>query len=258
MNILKKSVVIALSSVCCIAFSADRKPEIIRVGGDSYLLVKQIESVKQNDIFQKNVSILRRYDAAIKAAKSRSETASESDKKILSVKIKQLEDEYAANNAVMIKTYNFSGDRKYMFLFGEVYLSTPLSNDEAENLRTKEGVVLDPQKIAQKDSLKLYRQLSIKEHKKIAQFQRLITSFTAKQAELKKLRDLSAKAESPAERESLALKISLSEKYLTQTELQLEKDYGMLPKRNYILEVKSMKIYLQLTMEELVRLSSKK
>lgn len=230
------------------------KPQLLKIGANTYMLVRVIDGIKQNDTFQQNVGIMRRYDAAIKNAKKMLEKATQADKKNIEAKLKQIEDEYDANNALMIKNYNFSGNRQYRFVFEEVFLSTPLSDNEIDNLRTNEGIEIEPSKIVEKNSAKIFRQNDIKESAKIEIFQKAVGAFMSKQMELNNLQKELAATSDIAAKDKIATKITMLEKYLSQTQEMLKKDYSMMPKRKYVLEVKKMKIYLLLEPEEVIRL----
>ncbi|MFI3290244.1 MAG: hypothetical protein R3Y46_00040 [Opitutales bacterium] len=234
--------------------------DVVRLGDDTYMYIKEIRSVEQNATFQKNVSIMQRYAQALKNAKDglNNESLTESDKESLNMKIKEIEDLYVANNQAMTKFYNFSVERQYRQDHDDIYISTYLSDSEMDNLQIEGDLSLDLDKIAEVEGRKVYRQTRVQGLDNVRKFQRELFSFLNRQVELKKLEEQLLASADVLEKNNISTQISNLNKSLEETQKALLKDYNMIPHRNYFIELNNCKLYLLMTPQEILEYSKKR
>lgn len=241
------------------SFAQEKIGDIISSGNIHMLVVAKFDSANANEMFQRNVGIMTQQSATIENLKKKiSEMKDGEEKTSLSNKLKQLQDEFDANEKAMQKYYSFSVDRQYKIIYDKTNIIIPVSDTDIENLRKDSAVQLDPDKIFEKNGKKFYRYGSVIGAKNNDEFQRYIHFMIARQIDIKKLRDELSKNTEPKAQLEISEKIASIEKALKEKSNDMFQKFNLNPKENYAIEVEKSRLLIVLTPEEIIQMEQVK
>ena len=233
--------------------------DIVKTPAGAYMLVNVFATSAQNEAFQRDIGIMIKHSHLIDMVRQkRDEEASPEEKAKLDAKLKQMENEFSANDKVMQRIYNFSANRKFKLTFLESYLCVPLTDEEMSNLRSSKGEELNPMRIVQYNKKNVYRVKKISGTKENEELQRAIAYSVSKRMESTKLRSELAKTTDPDVQMDLSKKLGAIEKAINDASSKLKEKYGIEPKQSYIIEVSRSKLYIMLSPDELVKIEAER
>ncbi len=233
--------------------------DIVKTPAGAYMLVNVFATSAQNEAFQRDIGIMIKHSHLIDMVRQkRDEEASPEEKAKLDAKLKQMENEFSANDKVMQRIYNFSANRKFKLTFLESYLCVPLTDEEMSNLRSSKGEELNPMRIVQYNKKNVYRVKKISGTKENEELQRAIAYSVSKRMESTKLRSELAKTTDPDVQMDLSKKLGAIEKAINDASAKLKEKYGIESKQSYIIEVSRSKLYIMLSPDELVKIEAER
>lgn len=249
----------AAAAAAPIPAAAQKVGDIALMDGAQYMMVSELKTPEQNDLFNYNVHTMRRYAGKLKELQTRLREEKDEAKKAEIQKVfDALDKEFKANDEIMRKQYAFASNRKYKMIFLSSNICTALSKEELSNLKTSDGTQMDPMRIIQKNGANYYRLKSIEGTRENAELQRSLGTMLAQKAALGELRKEIASTMDAPKQMKLTKKLSEDEMAMKALDAELRRKYGISENKNYIVEIKHSQIWLELSPEELAIIKSQR
>ncbi len=256
---MKKIIIFLAVALSTLSIFAEKVGDISKVGNNAYMLVCELNTAEQNVKFQHNLTVMQRSARVIDSIKAQIKTESDATKKAkLETALKEIERDFATNDAAMQKAYMFSSHRKYKMLFLETNICVPLKETELSSLKDEDGNTLDPMKIFQRENSSFYIKSKVSGIKENQELQRMIAYVVNRRSEMEKLRKELLSTTDAVAQMDITKRLGAGENALMEAEENLRKEYGIKPKSNYLIETSKLKLYLILTPEELAKIEAQK
>ena len=152
---------ITAATLATVCLAQNRVGDIVRSGDDFFVYLTELKTPEGNDEFQRNISIIRMQNSALKHLKDQMTAEHDSEKKLyLDAQFKKLEGEYKLNEKLMAESYGFAPNRVYKQVYMASNICLVLKEGEIAELRM-DGKPIDPQKMVTKGTVSMYRTKSI-------------------------------------------------------------------------------------------------
>ncbi len=241
---------ITAATLATVCLAQNRVGDIVKSGDDFFVYLTELKTPEGNDEFQRNISIVRMQNSALKHLKDQIAAEHDNEKKLfLDAKFKKLEGEYKLNEKLMAESYGFAPNRIYKQVYMASNICIVLREGEIAELRM-DGKPIDPQKMATKGAVSMYRTKSIEGAQENEKLQNRLADLMNVQLEIDRTRKQLAETKDVVVQKSLNEKIVQSENKIKEIDAEIRKAYGIPPARDYAVEVANSRLYMLLNDKE--------
>lgn len=255
MNFNFKKILAATTAFCALlptSRAQEKIGDVVTTPNSAFMLVNEFDSPEKNDVFNYNLNIMQRQAGVLKAIAEKIAAEKDQPKKDALIKQQEkLEMEFKANDEAMRKNFAFATDRQYRFIFLGSNICTALTDAELSNLKSDDGILLDPLKIVKKGNANYYRLKSIDGIKENEELQRALNFSLSKKMNIDALRKQISETIDATAQMDLAKKISAEEMAMKENDKLFREKYGIADKKNYLIEISKSRLMLVLTPQEL-------
>ena len=241
---------ITAATLATVCLAQNRVGDIVRSGDDFFVYLTELKTPEGNDEFQRNISIIRMQNSALKHLKDQMTAEHDNEKKLyLDAQFKKLEGEYKLNEKLMAESYGFAPNRVYKQVYMASNICLVLKEGEIAELRM-DGKPIDPQKMVTKGTVSMYRTKSIEGAQENEKLQNRLADLMNVQLEIDRTRKQLAETKDVVAQKSLNEKIVQNENRIKAIDAEIRKAYDIPPARDYAVEVANSRLYMLLNDKE--------